>query len=52
MPGKAPHIFQCDAAELKVKVACAGRFHTFPLIAFWQMLNAGVALIRKGHHQV
>ncbi|CAE7526188.1 ADL1 [Symbiodinium natans] len=37
-----------DEFQSQVKVACAGRFHTFPLIAFWQMLNAGVALIRKG----
>jgi len=32
----------------QVKVACAGRFNTFPLAAFFHTLNAGVALIRKG----
>lgn len=32
----------------QVKVACAGRFNTFPLAALFHTLNAGVALIRKG----
>ena len=36
-------------SRLQVKIACAGRFNTFPPIAFFHMLNATVGLIRKGH---
>ena len=31
-----------------MKIACAGRFNTLPPLAFFHMLNAGVAAIRKG----
>ena len=36
------------ASDLQVNIACAGRFHTFPPVALFQILNATVGLCRKG----
>jgi len=37
-----------DEFYAQVSTACAGRFHTFPPVALFQILNATVGLCRKG----